>query len=449
MTARTLIVVPMYNAASTVARTLDSVCAQTENSWRCVVVDDGSTDDSAEIARSFASRDARFKTVRQDNRGLSGARNTGIAQLAGEEFVLFLDADDEITPDALRTLVAAHDADDGDHPIVCAGAEVRDTEGRTLAVRRPDAPRLALRELLQMTLVLTHAQLFRASLFERFRYDESCRLVEDYELYFRLAHAGVTWTCIDDITALYRVSPKSLSRDADAMLNTTLKLLHGAASEAEPDWSPEDHARTRLHLACGYACRIALAGRTDDAFNTILRVCGDTALDTLTVPALARACADACVFGAALRADDPGAHERLLPLLEQIAEQKGEPEFAGDVLAKIASIGTDPAHRAAELVRQCAGAERVQLVGLGKNGARLLDLFARAGIEIVVRDDRIDRGDLDPPSHARIHVMRMDESFDAEHPVVISPLESDAIVRRLTRAGLVPDRARVLTWSGG
>jgi Glycosyl transferase family 2 len=127
------IVVPAYNAACWIGDAVASVIAQTHRDWTLVVVDDGSTDGTAEVVGGFADR--RIRLVRQANAGVSAARNRGVAELWGTDSapqplpqrgggadilplpsggrgdsLLFLDADDWLAPDALARLAAALDA---------------------------------------------------------------------------------------------------------------------------------------------------------------------------------------------------------------------------------------------------------------------------------------------------------------------------------------------------
>ncbi len=95
------VVIPAYNVAPWLADAIRSVLSQTCRDWSLVVVDDGSTDATPDIAAAFA--DPRIQLIRQPNRGVSAARNTGLAALSAEA-ILFLDADDWLTPDALATL---------------------------------------------------------------------------------------------------------------------------------------------------------------------------------------------------------------------------------------------------------------------------------------------------------------------------------------------------------
>jgi glycosyltransferase involved in cell wall biosynthesis len=102
------IVVPAYNAARFLPHTIDSILAQTYTNWCVVIVDDGSTDATSEIAREASARDRRFSLAQQQNQGTGAARETGYGRLPDEaQFVVFLDSDDTWEPDTLQTLVSA------------------------------------------------------------------------------------------------------------------------------------------------------------------------------------------------------------------------------------------------------------------------------------------------------------------------------------------------------
>lgn len=96
------VVIPLYNKKECVAHTLECVLNQTYQEFEVVVVDDGSTDGSAEAVEGF--EDERIRLIRQENGGVSAARNRGIKE-ARSEYVAFLDADDEWKPEHLQTLV--------------------------------------------------------------------------------------------------------------------------------------------------------------------------------------------------------------------------------------------------------------------------------------------------------------------------------------------------------
>ena len=91
------IITPCYNAEPYIARTIQSVQNQTITDWEMIIVDDGSNDNSADIIKDFASKDARIKLLQKENGGSASARNMGLA-IAQGEFIQFLDADDTIEP---------------------------------------------------------------------------------------------------------------------------------------------------------------------------------------------------------------------------------------------------------------------------------------------------------------------------------------------------------------
>ena len=93
------VVIAAHNAAATLGETLGSLRIQTQGDWEAVVVDDGSTDDTAAIAERYAARDSRIRVVRQARQGPGPARNTGIA-LSRHLWLLFLDAEDIVKPAA-------------------------------------------------------------------------------------------------------------------------------------------------------------------------------------------------------------------------------------------------------------------------------------------------------------------------------------------------------------
>ena len=98
------IIVPIYNVENYLRQCLDSIQNQTYKKFECIMINDGSTDSSQQIAEEYLS-DSRFKLINQSNKGLSGARNTGISHIKEEStFVAFVDSDDCIYPDFLETL---------------------------------------------------------------------------------------------------------------------------------------------------------------------------------------------------------------------------------------------------------------------------------------------------------------------------------------------------------
>lgn len=113
------VIVPVHNAAAYLPECLDALAAQRFDDFRCILVDDGSTDASAELCDEAAQNDRRFLVIHQPQSGVSAARTAGVrkARAEGAIWLAFCDADDRYHPDFLRTLHAA--AQDAALPLAC------------------------------------------------------------------------------------------------------------------------------------------------------------------------------------------------------------------------------------------------------------------------------------------------------------------------------------------
>ena len=100
------IVMPAYNAGATISAAVESVRAQTVSDWELVIVNDGSTDETASLCDTMAAEDPRIRVLHKANAGVSAARNDGMDAAAGE-WIAFLDADDLYEPEYLETLLTA------------------------------------------------------------------------------------------------------------------------------------------------------------------------------------------------------------------------------------------------------------------------------------------------------------------------------------------------------
>ena len=107
------IVIPVYNVDMFLRKALQSVADQTFQNYEAIIVDDGSTDRCPEIIAKYVRKYSNFKSVRQENAGLSAARNTGL-RLAQGEFIAFMDSDDYYQPTFLEDMYNACVANDCD-----------------------------------------------------------------------------------------------------------------------------------------------------------------------------------------------------------------------------------------------------------------------------------------------------------------------------------------------
>ena len=248
------IVIAAYNAERWLARTLDSVLAQTLTDWRCHLVDDGSTDATVPIVEGYAERDPRFSLVRQANAGVSAARNRVLAETVDDgPYVAVLDSDDLWLPDALELMVGALDADpaavgvqslaeyiDEDDTPIRAG-EHPAIQRRKFAVRGnrvvPAAfgPGMTFDEMIVTSgLYPPASMLFRRSALEAAgRYDESYRSQVDWEMYLRMVRGG-HFAELDRQTAWYRLRAENLTGDRSTVALNQARLRRKAWEESPP-----------------------------------------------------------------------------------------------------------------------------------------------------------------------------------------------------------------------
>jgi len=188
------VIVPVYNVADYVGACVASLRGQRCTDFEALVIDDGSTDGSAERALEAIDGDPRFRLIRQRNRGLSGARNTGLAAARGE-YVAFLDSDDQFAPGFLAQMHAALVADGGDW-VACAislcfpdGTEQPHSAIHSAADPLPGAARRVPFD--DATEIARHFpsawnKLYRRSLIGDLRFREGTWF-EDHEFYWALA----------------------------------------------------------------------------------------------------------------------------------------------------------------------------------------------------------------------------------------------------------------------
>jgi glycosyltransferase involved in cell wall biosynthesis len=207
------VVIPAYNAAATVGATLESVLAQTVDDLEVIVVDDGSSDDTAAVVHAID--DPRVRLIEKPNGGASDSRNAGIAEATGR-YVAFLDADDLWVPDKLERQLDWLASNPG-VGAVQTGVRFVDDELNTLDIRRCRPSEDALLETLQFENLpgFNSTLLVERELLERLgRYDTSLAILEDWNLAIELAKEG-NLGGIEEPLALYRQHPGNRSRNLE------------------------------------------------------------------------------------------------------------------------------------------------------------------------------------------------------------------------------------------
>ena len=226
--ATVAVVIPVFNHAHFLADALNSVLTQTRQADEIIVVDDGSTDNPAAIAAQFPN----VRLIRQDNRGLAAARNTGLRGCATSH-VVFLDADDLLLPHALEAGLACF-ARHPDYAFVYGGHRCIAEDGRHLydLFRAIDGD-AHLAMLRRNEICMIAAVLFRRDcLLTAGGFDESLRRCEDVDIYLRITHkypiAGHS-----TIVAEYRKHSENMSNNNVAQLKTVLGVLNRHAARID------------------------------------------------------------------------------------------------------------------------------------------------------------------------------------------------------------------------
>ena len=220
------VIIAAHNAAGTIGETLKSVLAQTDSDWEAIVVDDGSTDETAAIAAQFASRDARIRTIGRPQRGgESAARNTGVS-VARFDWLLFLDSDDWISPLHLERMMGTLISDSSLDAVHCGWTRIA-PDGRSVGEIRNWSQSSEMFAIFACFCAFAiHACVVRRSIVETVGgFDTSLRTCPDWDLWQRIARAGARFGAIPDLLALYRMRPDGASIDGHQLLADGLRVI--------------------------------------------------------------------------------------------------------------------------------------------------------------------------------------------------------------------------------
>ena len=252
---RVSIVVPAWNAAAFIERTLATVAAQTFRDFEVIVVDDGSSDDTKLVVDRFMEKNGlRGRCIKQENKKIAGARNTGI-RAAQAELISFLDHDDLWFPNKLERVMAEF----GDADLVCHDENVV-KDGKLVRVSRngPWAPDMYERLLFEgnalspSAVTVKKSKLFEAGLF---REDPEFNTVEDYDLWMRLAKI-CRMRFLPEILGEYQLVERGASNKI-VYHNTNLEHLLRDHFRNFP--SSDARMRRRLGVMCRSAARLLIA----------------------------------------------------------------------------------------------------------------------------------------------------------------------------------------------
>lgn len=214
-------IIPIYNAGKTLPKCLDSLLAQEEVELEVLLVNDGSTDESAAICRDYAVRNENVTVVCQDNKGVSVARNNGLRHASGQ-FIYFMDSDDYLrVPTMLKEMVAQ--LDNPCISVCCCGLTKEGRSGNTL-LSITDSARVVERFDFLHDMLLTPLggylsnKLYRADVLVGAEFDEELSFAED------LVFNCTIWRRIDQVAYIpgclyaYVVNDSSLTHASDCYI---------------------------------------------------------------------------------------------------------------------------------------------------------------------------------------------------------------------------------------
>lgn len=200
------IIVPCYNQAQYLDEALQSVLEQTYTNWECIIINDGSPDDTEEVAKRWIEKDSRFKYVYQENGGLSSARNAGI-RIAQGQYILPLDADDKIAPNYISLAVQSFQEDVSLKVVYCKAEKFGVEAGLW------QLPPFSIYDLCRFNMIFCSA-IFKRKDWELVGgYDVTMIYgLEDWEFWIAVLKNGGNVKCLDLIGFYYRIRENSMTR---------------------------------------------------------------------------------------------------------------------------------------------------------------------------------------------------------------------------------------------
>jgi glycosyltransferase involved in cell wall biosynthesis len=211
MSVQVSIIVPCYKQAHFLNESLQSVLSQIYAKWECIIVNDGSPDDTESIAQQWCARDSRFKYLKKENGGLSSARNAGIAISKGE-YILPLDADDILHQDYLTLLVPELQENPSLAIVSCYSNFFVEKISNVIHQQKPVGT--TYHALLYENIMMATSLYQKKHWEEVGGYDENMKHgFEDWEFWIAITKSGREFKIVDKFLFYYRKAKKSMLID--------------------------------------------------------------------------------------------------------------------------------------------------------------------------------------------------------------------------------------------
>ncbi len=243
------VIIPAYNAENTIARTIESVQKQTFSDFELIVINDGSTDRTAEIVQNI--EDIRLKLFSYENGGLSVARNRGIQNASGN-YLAFIDADDLWTKDKLEKQLAALEANPDAGVAYSLTCYIDEQDNLLYRCNSISFEGNVLKQLLLTNFLINGSNpLIRQQAIKSIgNFDPSLKSSEDWDYYLRLA-ANYSFVCVPKYQILYRKSSANMSSNVERMKKASYTVLERAYQKAPSNLQYlRNQSFSILHLYC-------------------------------------------------------------------------------------------------------------------------------------------------------------------------------------------------------
>ncbi|PIF43414.1 glycosyl transferase family 2 [Chryseobacterium sp. 52] len=226
MAPKISVIVPCYNQGIYLDECLQSVMDQTFTNWECLIVNDGSTDETEKIAEKWTKKDSRFQYIHKENGGISSARNTGLEKASGE-YIQFLDSDDTIHREKFEKSFSA----DKDYPLIISQFTIYTNGIHYPGYNRIEKDFLTFEHIvfgwnLKFTIPI-HCALISRKLLEGFFFDTALSINEDWLMWIYITKNNPEVLLVDEPMAHYRKedNKQSLSSDPYKVLRQRTKVL--------------------------------------------------------------------------------------------------------------------------------------------------------------------------------------------------------------------------------
>lgn len=225
------IIVPCFNQAQYLEEALQSVFQQTYPHWECIIVNDGSVDETEVIGKAWVEKDSRFKYLYKENGGLSSARNMGLDKATGD-FIQFLDSDDVLDFRKLELSIGILKLDNiNSSNIVVSNFRIfsKNIENSKEPFCKLELDLINFENVLyswdQGINIPIHCGLFQRNLFVSFRFPEELKAKEDWIMWLTLLKSNVNLVYLNDFLVFYRKHANSMTKEYIGMEENYIKAI--------------------------------------------------------------------------------------------------------------------------------------------------------------------------------------------------------------------------------